>query len=408
VYLAFQLFALVTSALAVGNACEGISTYVEFYQCTLQRHPRLAIAQEKIKEAEAVYDKASQWRNPDFAVKSVGGSLAGERVASTELTLLVPMAQFWTRGPQKGVASARRVVVEVEAKEALVDFKEELIKELYRLRQIEDDLELLNETLSAFSTILGQFRSRKARGPDQEVTLNLVELATSEYQLKRNHVQIERAEIHAKLKALWGKDFEIKKSYLPPLRQNWPEVNLAPGVSQSLAVQKAMAETERALAEQSLASLESLPSLRVGPVMARELAGPSRTWSYGLALEASLPLFSWSGGVRAEARSKANQAELGSAYVVKKFDFEKDILLQKYQSAVESLARSSSRDDLRRKHHRVDSFFRQGLASGALVIEAHRLIVEYQQSQHEHENAAIDAYIDLMTLTGGEVEGIMK
>ena len=60
-----------------------------------------------------------------------------------------------------------------------------------------------------------------------------------------------------------------------------------------------------------------------------------------------------------------------------------------------------------KKHLRVDSYFRQGLASGGLVIEAHRQMFEFMQSQHEHENAAIEAYINLMTLVGGEVEGIL-
>jgi hypothetical protein len=30
------------------------------------------------------------------------------------------------------------------------------------------------------------------------------------------------------------------------------------------------------------------------------------------------------------------------------------------------------------------------------------------ESQHEHENSAIEAYIDLMTLTGGDIEGILE
>lgn len=397
-----------SAAHAAADPCVKSASYQTFYQCTLQKHPKMAIAQEKVREAEAVYERAAQWKNPDLALKSVGGSQAGESVGNTEVTLLIPVSQLWTRGAQKSVASAEKRVVEVEAKQTLIEFKEELIRDLYRLRQIEDDLELVNETLDAFSTIQKQLGARRARGPDQEITLNLVQLASSDYQLRRNHVQVERAEIVAKLKALWGNDLEIKRAQLPPLKEKWPDVKAASAVGQNLAVQKAVAETDRASAEYSLTKLESLPTLSIGPVMERSTTGPSRTWSYGFALEASLPIFSWNGGARDVARSKTTQAELESAYAIRRFDSERDILLLKYKTAVDSLSKSSSRDEVKKKHHRVDSFFRQGLASGGLVIEAHRQIVEYQQSQHEHENSAIEAYIDLMTLTGGEIEGILK
>ena len=397
-----------SAAQAAAGACAKTASYLEFYQCTLEKHPRMAIAQEKVREADAVYEKAAQWKNPDLALKSVGGTQGGESVGTTELTVLVPVSQLWTRGAQKSVASAEKRVVEVDAMQTLLDFKKELIRDLYRIRQIEDDLELVNETLEAFSTIQRQLGARKARGPDQEITLNLVQLAGSDYQLRKNHIQVERAEILAKLRAIWGKDFEIKRTQLPPLKDKWPEVKVASGVGQNLAVQKAVAETDRAMAEHSLTRLESLPTLSIGPVMERSTTGPSRSWAYGFALEASLPIFSWNGGARAVAESKTVQAELESAYVIKKFDTEKDILLMKYRTAVDSLTKSSSRSEVKNKHHRVDSFFRQGLASGSLVIEAHRQIVEYQQSQHKHENSAIDSYIDLMTLTGGDIEGILK
>lgn len=394
----FLLALLAPPAQAAPN-CAKIGTYLDFFSCTVDRHPRMEIAKEKVREAGAVFDKASQLPNPQLGVKSVG---------TTEITVLLPISQLWTRGAQRGMATAEKKVAEVEARQTQLDFKKELIRDLYRLRQVESGLELVGETLEAFETIRRQLSARRARGPDQEITLNLVQLAASDYQLRNNHLQVERAEIQAKLKAIWGRDFELKRSFLPPLRDKWPELKLGADLGNNLAVQKAMAEAERASSEQNLAGLEALPNLTAGPVFERSAAGPSRNWAYGFAVEMNLPVFSWNGGARAVAQSRTTQAELEAAYAARRFESEREILLMKYRTAVDSLSRASNREEMKRKHERVDSFFRQGLASGGLVIEAHRQIVEYQNSQHEHENTAIDAYIDLMTLTGGEVEGILK
>lgn len=396
------------SAWAAPDYCGSVRNFQEFYQCTLEKHPRMAIAREKTNEADAVYERAAQWKNPDLNVKTVGGKIAGENNGSTEVTVLVPASQLWIRGAQKDMAEAEKRVIEVEAKQTILEFKKEIIGDLIRARQIDESLDVVNETLDAFKTIQGQLNARRARGPDQEITLNLVQLASSDYQLKRNHLVVEKGGILSKFRAIWGHGFELKKEFLPPIRTKWPEVKLASGVGQNLAVQKAVATAEQAAAGYRLTKLETMPAISVGPTMERTTSGPSRSWSFGFTVAASLPIFSFNGGSRAVAKSQAMQAELDSAYAVKKFDFEREILLQRYRSAVESLSVSSSRAELRNKHNRVDSYFRQGLASGGLVIEAHRQIVEYQNSQHEHEDTAVDAYIDLMVLTGGDVEGIIR
>ncbi|MGE3262652.1 MAG: TolC family protein [Bacteriovoracia bacterium] len=408
-YLLISLFALYASpAFAQKNDCSKIANYHDFYHCTLERHPRMSLTVEKRREGEAALSKSGQWINPAITLKSVGGSLAGESSGSTEVDVSFPISQLWTRGSQKAVGSAEKRLAEVEADVSLSDLKKELLKDLFRLRQIEDDYEMVNETLDTFGTIQKQLQGRRARGPEQEITLSLLQLASSDYQLKRNHVQVERGEIFSKLKAIWGNDFEVKRNYFPPIRDRWPEINAGTTSGHSLALQKSIAESEKASAEYSLAKFDSLPTIAIGPSLERSTSGPQRTWSYGFNVTASLPIFSWNGGGKDLARSRAIQADLESSYTEKKFQYEKDVLVQKYKSAVESLAKGSGRQDIKKKHHQIDSYFKQGLASGAVVIEAHRQIGEYMESQHEHENAAIESYIELMTLTGGDIEGILQ
>ncbi len=353
-------------------------------------------------------DKASQFENPEVGVKSVSGSISGENTGNTEVSLSFSLSQLWKRGPIKDIARADRKLADIESKEILLSVKKSLIKDLFRMRQVDDELDLVNETLAAFETIKRQFRGRLAKGPEQEITLSLVELASGDYELKRTHLMTEKAEIIAQLRALWGPEFEIKKSFLPPPKKLWPSISDKISVSSSFEIQKIAAETEKALAEQGQARSESWPSVSIGPVVERSTDGPRQYYSYGVNAVISLPILTINGGSRNLAEARVKAARLMSDYSVKKSLTEKEILLQRYKSSIESLKRAVSHDEVVKKHNRVDGLFRQGLASGGLVIEAHRQINEFTAAQHEHENSAIEAYLEIKALSGEDIEEIFK
>jgi len=385
-----------------------MKNHKDFYYCSLEKHPKYEISKLKELEGDSLVDKASQWQNPDATLKSVTGSKAGEQVGGTELEMTFSISQTWIRSAQKEIAEADKKISNIEAKETLLSVQKELIKDLYRLRQVDIELDLVNETLATFDTIRKQYRGKLARGPEQEITFNLVELATSDYELKKNHLTTEKAEITSKIKAIWGPEFELKKTYLPPLKEKWAEISSAISMKSSFEVQKAIVEGEKALAEQNLVQKESWPSMGIGPVIARNTEGPSQYFSYGINFSMTLPLVSINGGSRKLAESKMLQAKHSSDWAIKKSQSEKEILLQKYKSSVESLKKSSNQSEINKKHQKIDNLFRQGLASGGLIIEAHRQITEYTESQHEHENAAIEAFLEIKTLSGDSFEEIFE
>lgn len=402
-----QIFLFLSVAQAAPNySCDKISSYKEFYFCTLSKHPRFEVSKLKVIEGEAIVDKASQWQNPDLTAKSITGTNAGENVGSTEVGLSVSISQLWVRGAVKDIARAEKKLTDIESKESLLGIQKDLIKDLYRLRQIDVELELISETIATFDKIKGQYKGRLARGAEQEITLNLVELATSDYELKKNHLAIEKASIISELKAIWGNDFQVKKEFLPPLKEKWPEVQTTANLAPSFEAQKVKAEFEKAQAEESLANRESWPSLSVGPVMERNTQGPTQFIQYGVNATLSLPILSWNGGGRKLAEVRALQTKLLAESANKKFQTEKEILLNKYKSSVESLKKSSNQKDINKKHSSVDGLFKRGLASGTLVIEAHRQITEYTESQHEHENSAIESYLEIKALSGESIEEI--
>lgn len=388
--------------------CTTVDSYKDFYFCSLERHPKYEISKLKVTEGEAAVEKASQWQNPEVSLKSTGGDKAGEKVGETELEATISVSQLWVRGSRKDIAEAEKKIANIESQESLLNAQKELIKDLYRLRQLNTELELVNETLATFDTIRKQYRGKLARGPEQEITLNLVELATSDYELKKNHLATEKSEISAKIKALWSQTFEIKKEFLPPLKEKWPEPSNISAMKNSFEVQKLSLENEKAMAEKDLVQRESWPSLDMGGIVNRTTEGPTQYMNYGVSAKMSFPLVSLNGGARKLADTKALQARLMSDWASKKAENDKEILLQKYKSSVDSLKKSSNQEEIKKKHQKIDALFRQGLASGGLVIEAHRQITEYTESQNEHENSAIEAFLEIKTLSGENFEEILQ
>lgn len=389
--------------------CESSKSSIEFYQCLLTVHPEYKAALITKASSEAIRDKTTQFANPELSLRSVGGQKAGENMGSTELSANFDLSNLVIkRAAISKLGESEEKLNNVLGDEEEFKAKASIIKDLFRYRQIEDELALVNEALEAFQKIIGQFRSRKAMGPDQQITLNLVELATGEYQLQRNHLMIEKQELDARYKAIFGAKFQMKRQWIPSLKVSWPEISISSITGQTFNLKKAEAESAKANAEKSLANADSWPQLSAGPIWERTTEGPTQYTSTGMGVTVSLPLLSWNGGARELAAQNKLRSQMLLDYASKRENLEKQMIYEKYQSAVQVLKKSVSSESVRQKHERVDSFFRQGLASGATVIEAHRQILTFTESQHEHELTALEAYIYLNLISGMDANEVFK
>jgi hypothetical protein len=385
------------------NSCPTLKSPKDLYQCALVNHPDFKSAALTMDAAEASKEKVTRWPNPELSMKSVNGDVAGENVGSTELAVSLDITELLVKRPALSqLGRSEQKALSVEAHEREFSSKLQIIKFLHRYRQILDEIELLNEALGTFQKIEGQLKSRRARGPDQEITLSLVELAQGDYELRKNHVSIEKSEIEANFKGIFGDSFELKKELLPKFKLNWPKISNAQVSKQTFELQKMEAEKDRLDAEKSIAVSESWPKLSAGPVIERSTEGPTQNSSYGFNLTVDLPIFSWNAGARSLAEKNRLRSQYAYEYALKKADLEKRLLVQRYESAVESLKRATSAASLKQKHSRIDSLFRQGLTSGSNVIEAHRQITEFTESQHEHEITALESLMYLKLLSGEE------
>ena len=414
--MSFALHILIASSILTSswqvfaNAdCSSSANIKSFYECVLQYEPGYKEANLIQSAAKASRDVISKWPNPQVEVTSISGENAGEKVGGTEVSVSLSVSDLLIKRP--ALSKSGRIeekLLTVESEEAAFKAKSQIIKDLYRYRQITDELELVDEALSTFKKIEQQFKSRSARGPEQEITLNLVELAQGEYELQKNHLTVELSEILSKYKGIFGSQFSFKSQWLPQARQNWPAVSNSSGLQATFEFRKLEAEKEKHEAEKSLANAESWPNIEAGPVFERTTEGPTQYNSVGISLTVDVPILNWNSGARRLANINLERANLNYEHALRRMNSDRDLLIAKYITAVESLNRSTSSDALKKKHNYIDKLFRQGLTSGATVIEAHRQISGFTESQHEHEIVALDSLMYIYQLSGKDPSEVIK
>ena len=389
--------------------CKAVRDIMSLYNCLLENHPSVKTAQLSKEAAKASRDMLTQFPNPEVSVRTVKGDNAGENVGSTEVEVSIDLTELLVK--RHALSSAGRSeekLQSVNADEEIFRAKAQIIKDLFRYRQLLNEVPLTSEALETFGKIASQYRSRKARGPEQEITLNLVELAQGDYQLKKNHLAVEKTEIETRYKSVFGPSFQLRIDLLPALKKTWPEVTDSMVSLRTFNLRRAEAEKERADAEKRIAIANALPKIAAGPTYERVTEGPTQYNSSGFNVNVSVPIFSLNGGAREYAEKSRLKAQYAHEYALKSAELEKQLILQKYRSAVDSLKKTTSSENLNRKHDVIDSYFRRGLTSGSVVIEAHRQILEFTESQHEHETTALEALMYLNVLSGKDISEVLK
>ncbi|MEQ1665585.1 MAG: TolC family protein, partial [Bdellovibrionales bacterium] len=379
-----SLFVSLSQNVVAADPCGIIASTQDLFNCALEKDPEYKSSELTRKSARASRDALTKLPNPEMGLKSITGKNAGEEVGGTEVSLSLSLSELLVKRAalsKSGRAEERAMLI--EADELEFQSKTKILRDIYRYRQIIDELALVDEALGTYQKIEQQFRSRRVRGPEQEITLSLVDLAQGDYRLKRNHLAVELGEIDSRFKGMLGQKFILKPEWLPKLKQTWPAIHAVQISKNTFELQKLEAEAAKSEAQKSLANAEAWPNISAGPVYQRDTEGPTQYSSMGFNVTVDIPILNWNGGARNLATQNLERAKFNYEFGTRKAELERDLLLRKYTSAVESLNASVGQESLKSKHAKIDGYFRQGLASGTTVIEAHRQMSEFTESQHE-------------------------
>lgn len=401
--------ALVLSALAVlysprvwANPCT-FTTTQDILTCALRNHPDIIDAQTAIDRDQALQTIAKARPNPELESKVVSGSADGQTVIDSETSLFHILELGGKRRARVEQAIAQGQLTSV----AQLEIKERValttVLSLYRLNQIQNELSLVQESLSTFDHIFRQFKSRPLLPPEQEVSLSVFELATEDYKLKKTELLSEKQDLESFLEIATGSSFLAMERLLPKEKREWP----FPGTSTAFAsadIKKAESELGLSEATLNLAKRNAWPDFKIGPTIETQNQSDDTVLTAGASLSIPLPILNRNQGEKEYAALDRVRVSTALRAVQAKTAAEREKQVKRYQSAVASLSQAKSRGNLNEKHHEVERFFEKGLVPSSLVIESHRQIFDITKSLHTQELTARDALWRLYIIDGRALE----
>lgn len=370
--------------------CQVKSTQ-DILQCALKNHPEVLQSAAQVRRDATLQKVARQWSNPELEGKVVAGKNGGSRLLNTETSLLQTIETGGKRG-----ARITKALAEQDFSQALHLESQELaalntVLSLYRLRQIRSELSLVNESITTFSRILSQYKSRPKLPPEQEVSLAVFELAKQEYGLKRASLVQEQNELQAFLEVATTLPYSQIQRYLPGLKRGWPRLS-APyaQTAQNSDVKKAEADFKISQAKFKAAKSDAWPDFKLGPTIETETQAQDTATMAGMRLALPLPILSQNHGAKSYAKLDEMRSHLILNNTLRKTEIERVQQIKRYQNALSALnlyAAQGAND----KHRKIEDFFEKGLISSSLVMESHRQLYEIAKTRNEQELTALDA-----------------
>jgi cobalt-zinc-cadmium efflux system outer membrane protein len=386
------IFLLVSSAFA---ECPSPQSAQRLLECAVGGDPAVRLAQVRLAQAQAEARSTRQRPNPELETKGTWG----EGASQVEVDLVQPLETGGKRGARIALGQAGEDFSTAELTAAKAETALKTVSALYRLRQVQSELSLIEEALSTFSRIGEQLRSRPRLAPEQEVSRSIFELAAADYALRQASLSAERKGLLTGLETSIGIRLSTVTLSLPQPRQEWPEIPETSSIGDASLLQ-AQAELKAAKAERGAAQAASWPDLRLGPSFQRQSSEGQSQRMFGLNLALPLPIYHRNAAGRERARRGEEAAAFTAAAIQAKVQAEREAERARYEAAVAALRTTANRGDVHAKHERIEDFFQRGLISSTLVIEAHRQMLEFARDRNELELAAIRSLWRIRAIDG--------
>lgn len=401
---ALILFPMMSTAETAGS-CGPVTNYKQVITCAESKSPDVIRAELSVKEKTALTDVAAQLQNPELSVESLTGTVDSEKRAETDLSLAFPIELGGKRSARKQIAGAEKSRSELELFQARAEVRKTVSIKLMRLRQIEGELDLIDESLQTFTKLVKQYDSRPALSPEQEVTLTVFKVAKGEYGFKRMEYDEELSSLESYFRVSTGLSLADIKKVLPPKVMKWPVLNQEAGTLKDSPL-VALYEADIRVAQGGLSKAhgDAWPTMSVGPSAKFSTEGGRDFQQWGVNLSLPIPVLNINGAAKTAAAMSVQAAEQKKDLLVKKLESEREFLQAAYRKSVAALDANPNGHALESKHKKIEGFFLRGLVPSTLVIEVHRSLVDFEKTRNERELRAIEAYLDIQLIDGKVVE----
>jgi len=394
------LLGLVFPVQAFAEGCGNLKSVQNVLDCALVNHPEIKFSQAGIAQGREFEKVARQRPNPEFNSQGMTGGSGSNAYMYTEANIAhtIEFGDKRDHRIKKAKADLRiREASNLSAKEKIYI---ETLSALYRLRQIKNEIEIIDDALQSFTKIQKQFKNRPILNPEQKASLQIFKFAQSDYRMKRVPLEAQYDYFLKELEFALGEEFTPTNSNLPAFKKNWPSLAKIEESIGGARVQMAEADLRSAQADYGVAQSKAFPDVKIGPSYGKQKFGTQTSDFYGLNLAFPLPIFHRYEGDQAVSRQEINKADILLQATKKENEYQISLFKTKYENAVTALSESASANDLLKKHYEIESLFSRGLVSGTLVIETHRQMLDVMTTQNELELSAVESLTQFYALQG--------
>ncbi len=368
--------------------------------CLNVSSPEIRKHDQASAKAEGLRFSGAQWINPKVAFESTKGKSLGDTVGTTR----VIVSQVFELG---GKISSRSLLSKVEADAVMssahisrAQAESDNALMLLRLRQVVSEIAVLDEALATYLKVQNQFSSRPKLSPEQQVSFGIFKLASGDYRHRITKLESERRKIENQVRSVIGLEFEKIKPLLPRRITKWPVLaGDKVDISNSHQMRELKYQARKAEAGVSLASANVWPDIELSLIAENSVEGTDQHQRYGLGIALPLPIWNWNTGERRQAAADLYKIQFEIKKAETDLELEKRNLVKSYEDFVQVLRQSPTEVEMDRKHRSTEQLFYQGLISGALVIEAHRQILDFTQTQNELEYETLQTLLKIYSLT---------
>lgn len=398
----------VFASLAYGSELCQINNVNELLSRIQEVHPLILEAKLRAQASQKLTDVSKQRPNPNLNAEALFGSPNSQFAADTFFSLQHTIELGGKRSARIKSAEAQIEMTELQKREALEAVMIDSVVKLYRLKQIQEISKLYYEATNAFDRIRERLKKLPSRSPEQQIEMDTLELASSAYGFDIIQKESEKVYIEKHL-AFFSECPSLTIDRFVPAEVSLPsDIYAFNDIHKSVKVLGAKQKLKISHARLTQESSKKIPNISVGPAVGYGKSMGSEAVLFGAALSMPLPLLNKNKGRLAFEGSNVKTAELSWRNIEREAAMDLDIWKEKYQRFYKALQTSKWRETMDEKHQRIESLFRRGVVSTALVIEAHRQLIDFSEAQLSFELGAIEALWNIYRLTGNLDKGKLQ
>lgn len=365
--------------------CASPSDPLDYLQCASTNDPGLLEARAELDAMKASATAAGLWQNPQVAGDLATGPEGRSKFSASWMQALPLSGE---KGLAAQEADLRVKAAELRLNASVQERVAAWVVDLVRLRQIDEELELLGQQEGLGKRALDRLAGLAYLTSEQQAAAETFGWNQKALEISRLQLLSEQAGLRQALGTALGAA-PASWAFLVAHREEWPAFpDLVPERHAELQALELDAKAWDSGVKKASAS--AWPELALGPVLESETASEGQSYFAGGAIELALPLWDRKQGERGAAGIQREQAGRRIATATRTLQGRWQLLGNRYAAAVPALQRNAHTvEDGLPALKAINNAYLAGRLPVSAALEAFRQYQDAVEQNHSLEREAL-------------------